>query len=143
MAAERRADVTWTGSLAGGEGVIEFFSGATGNLPVTWASRTDRSAGMTSPEELIAAAHASCFSMALSNTLSESGHEPERLHVIAKVTFDQEAGKIASSDLEVRGKVRGLDANGFADAAAVAKDGCPVSRALSGNVPITVKAVLE
>jgi lipoyl-dependent peroxiredoxin len=143
--AERRADVTWSGTLTRGEGLLEFTSGATGNLPVTWASRTARSEGKTSPEELIAAAHASCFAMALSGGLGDAGTPPERLHVAATCTFDQtEAGwRVTRSDLKVRGKVPGLDAAAFAKAAAQANEGCPVSNALKGNVQITVEATLE
>lgn len=145
MSVDRRADVTWSGSLAGGEGVISFTSGATGNLPVTWAARTEQSDGKTSPEELIAAAHASCFSMAFSGDLGKAGYTPERLHVSATVTFAQVDGryKVSRSALDVRGKVPGLDAAGFAEAAAAAKDGCPVSQALKGNVEITLTVALE
>jgi osmotically inducible protein OsmC len=143
--AERRANVTWTGTLAGGEGLLELTSGATGNLPVTWASRTERSDGKTSPEELIAAAHASCFAMALSGGLGDACTPPERLHVAAVCTLDQtDAGlRVTRVDLKVRGKVPGLDAVAFAKAAAGAKEGCPVSNALKGNVEITVEATLE
>jgi osmotically inducible protein OsmC len=145
MAADRRADVTWTGSLAAGEGLIEFFSGATGNLPVTWASRTERSDGKTSPEELIAAAHASCFAMALSHGLTEAGHKVERLHISATATIDQVEGafKITKVALNVSGKVSGLSDAAFRAAAEDAKNGCPVSQALKGNVAITLAARLE
>src|ERR671930_1073560 len=85
--AERTATTVWEGDLAHGSGNLSLTSGATGDLPVTWASRTERSAGKTSPEELIAAAHASCFSMALSHGLGEAGTPPERLDVSATVTF--------------------------------------------------------
>ncbi len=143
--AERRANVSWSGTLARGEGLLELTSGATGNLPVTWASRTERSDGKTSPEELIAAAHASCFAMALSGGLGDAGTPPERLHVAATCTLDQtDAGlRVTRVDLKVRGKVPGLDAAAFAKATATAKEGCPVSNALKGNVQITVEATLE
>lgn len=145
MAADRRADVTWTGSLASGEGLIEFFSGATGNLPVTWASRTERSDGKTSPEELIAAAHASCFAMALSHGLTEAGHKVERLHISATATIDQVDGafKITQIALAVSGTVPGLRESEFRSAAEDAKNGCPVSQALKGNVTISLEARLE
>jgi osmotically inducible protein OsmC len=143
--AERRARVTWTGTLAQGNGLLRLTSGAAPELPVTWASRTERSDGKTSPEELIAAAHASCFSMALSGGLGEAGTPPERLDVTAVTTFAQsDAGwRVVSSNLAVRGVVPGIDQAAFVQAAAEAKDGCPVSQALKGNVAIEVTATLE
>jgi lipoyl-dependent peroxiredoxin len=141
--AERTATTVWEGDLAHGNGILSLTSGATGDLPVTWASRTERSAGKTSPEELIAAAHASCFSMALSHGLTESGHPPDRLEVSATVTLSLDDGpKVSSSHLTVRGTVPGLDADGFAEAAKGAADGCPISGALKGNLEITVDAQL-
>jgi osmotically inducible protein OsmC len=141
--AERTATTVWEGDLAHGNGILSLTSGATGDLPVTWASRTERSAGKTSPEELIAAAHASCFSMALSHGLAESGHPPDRLEVSATVTLSLDDGpKVSSSHLTVRGTVPGLDADGFAEAAKGAADGCPISGALKGNLEITVDAQL-
>lgn len=120
-------------------------SGALPGFPVTWASRTKRSQGKSSPEELIAAAHAACFSMALSNTLANSGNPPERLTVTATVSFDMADGApaVTSSALEVVGRVPGMDAAGFEQAAVSAKDGCPVSRALKGNVDIQLNARIE
>jgi osmotically inducible protein OsmC len=141
--AERTATTVWEGDLAHGNGILSLTSGATGDLPVTWASRTERSAGKTSPEELIAAAHASCFSMALSHGLAESGHPPDRLEVSATVTLSLDDGpKVSSSHLTVRGTVPGLDADGFAEAAKGAADGCPISGALKGNLEISVDAQL-
>jgi osmotically inducible protein OsmC len=141
--AERTATSVWEGDLAHGNGILSLTSGATDDLPVTWASRTERSAGKTSPEELIAAAHASCFSMALSHGLAESGHPPDRLEVSATVTLSLDGGpKVTSSHLTVRGTVPGLDADGFAEAAKGAADGCPISGALKGNLEITVDAQL-
>ena len=144
MSAERRADVVWTGTLAKGGGTLTLHSGVATDLPVTWASRTERSDGKTSPEELVAAAHASCFAMAFSGGLAEAGTPPEELRVSAVVTFAQtESGfAVASSKLEVVGKVPGLDAGGFAAAAEAAKDGCPISQALKGNVELSVVATL-
>ena len=144
--AERRAEVTWEGSLIEGKGNIDSVgSGALSDLPVTWASRTERSDGKTSPEELIAAAHASCFSMALSGGLTKGGNTPERLHVTAVCTADRVDGAltITNVDLEVTGRVPGLDAEGFEKAANDAKENCPVSRALKGSVQLSVKAHLE
>jgi lipoyl-dependent peroxiredoxin len=142
--AERTGRCTWDGDLAHGNGVVTGDSGALGELPVTWASRTERSDGKTSPEELIAAAHASCFSMALSHGLSQAGNAPEQLQVSAKVTLDQRDGAptVTSSELTVTGRVPGLDQDGFAKAASDAGQNCPVSRAL-GGVEITVNATLQ
>jgi lipoyl-dependent peroxiredoxin len=142
--AERRADVIWTGTLAGGGGTIALHSGVAAGLPVTWASRTERSDGKTSPEELVAAAHASCFSMALSHGLTEAGTPPDELRVSATVTFSPtDAGHaVSSSALEVVGVVPGIDAAGFAAAAEAAKEGCPISQALKGNVELSVTAKL-
>ena len=144
ISAERRADVVWTGTLAKGTGTLKLNSGAATDLPVTWASRSERSEGKTSPEELVAAAHASCFAMAFSGDLTEAGTPPEELRVSAVVTFAQTGSgfALASSKLEVVGKVPGLDAGGFAAAAEAAKDGCPISQALKGNVELSVVATL-
>jgi lipoyl-dependent peroxiredoxin len=142
--AESSATAVWEGDLAHGGGKVAPASGAFGEQEVTWASRTSRSAGKTSPEELIAAAHASCFAMAFSNTLTQAGHVPERLEVSAKATFDTDAGpKITTMDLTVRGRVPGIDEDGFLEAANAAKEGCPVSGALKGNVEIRLDAALE
>jgi lipoyl-dependent peroxiredoxin len=142
MAAERTANVTWEGGLAKGRGTFTTGSGALGDQEVTWASRTERSEGKTSPEELIAAAHASCFSMALSHGLAEAGNPPERLEVSAAVTLEPGVG-IQSSRLSVKGRVPGIDAAAFEQAAQEAKDGCPVSGALQGNLEISIEATLE
>ena len=145
MAATRRADVTWEGDLMSGKGVVSASSSkAFSALPVTWASRTESAGGKTSPEELIAAAHASCYAMALSFGLGSAGKPPRKLEVSATVTFDKvDAGfRVTSSALTVRGWVPGLDAEGFRKAAEGAKDGCPVSHALKGNVTLSVEATL-
>jgi osmotically inducible protein OsmC len=142
---QRRADAVWQGSLAQGSGVVTLTSsGLAEALPVTWASRTERSNGKTSPEELVAAAHASCYSMALSHGLGEAGTPPEKLEVSATVTFAQVEGgwKVASSALTVKGTVPGIDEAGFKKAAEDAKDGCPISGALKGNVELSVEATL-
>lgn len=147
MAATRTAQVTWEGDLFHGRGTVTAgSSGLFRDAAVTWASRTEESQGRTSPEELLAAAHASCFAMALSHGLAGQGKKAERLEVTAVVTFDKvgEGFKVTSSALEVRGKVPGLDAAGFQQAAETAKEGCPVSQALKGNVQLSVKAsILE
>lgn len=142
--AQRRADAVWEGTLAQGHGVVSFASGALGPADVTWASRTEQSNGKTSPEELVAGAHAACFCMALSHTLAENGTPPERLEASATVTFaDTGAGfRVASSALKVKGVVPGIGAAAFREAAATAKDGCPISGALKGNVELSVEAEL-
>jgi lipoyl-dependent peroxiredoxin len=142
--AERTANTVWEGGLAKGNGTLSLKSGATDDLPVTWASRTERSDGKTSPEELIAAAHSSCFSMALSNELGQAGNDPERLDVTAVVTLDEVDGAptVTTSKLTVRGKVPGIDQEAFEKAAQGAGQNCPISRAL-GGVDISVDAKLE
>jgi osmotically inducible protein OsmC len=146
MATVRHADVTWEGDLASGSGVASAStSQAFSELPVSWASRTESPGGRTSPEELLAAAHASCFAMALSAGLVGGGTPPQKLEVSADVTFDKvEAGwRVVSSALKVRGRVPGVDAEGFRKAAEAAKDGCPISQALKGNVQLSVEAMLQ
>jgi osmotically inducible protein OsmC len=141
--AERSAHCTWNGDLAHGKGIVNGASGALPELSVTWASRTERSDGQTSPEELIAAAHASCFSMALSNELSQGGNAPEQLDVTARVTLDERDGAptVTSSEITVDGRVPGIDQETFIKAATNAGKLCPVSRALAG-VDISVQATL-
>jgi osmotically inducible protein OsmC len=141
--AERRAEVVWEGDLSRGNGKFTVGSGAMGEQPVTWASRTERSDGKTSPEELIAAAHGSCFAMALSGALAEGGTPPERLEITAVCTFDVDNVKVSSVDLDIRGYVPDLDAEGFQIAVEQAEQGCPVSNALRGNVEIRVNASLD
>jgi osmotically inducible protein OsmC len=141
--AERRAVVVWEGNLTQGGGKFTVGSGAMGELPVTWASRTERSDGKTSPEELIAAAHGSCFAMALSGVLDQGGTPPERLEITAVCTFDVDNVKVSSVDLDVRGRVPGMDAEDFQNAVEQADEGCPVSNALRGNVEIRFSASLD
>ena len=145
MAIQRYAEATWKGDLLNGAGTIDYVSsGAFTRMPVTWASRTEEHNGRTSPEELIAAAHASCFSMAFSSRLAKNGTPATRLDVKAVITFDKgDAGwKIARSDISVRGDVPGIDAATFASLAEDAKNNCPVSQALKGNVELAVDAQL-
>jgi osmotically inducible protein OsmC len=139
---ERTANVTWTGSLLEGSGTIDTVgSGAFGPLDVTWASRAEEPAGRTSPEELIAAAHASCFSMALSGGLAKAGTPPDRLETSATVTFVPGTG-ITAIALTVRGAVPGMDEDAFRAAAEDAKANCPVSKALASVPEITLDASL-
>jgi lipoyl-dependent peroxiredoxin len=142
MAVESSATTVWQGDLAKGAGITSPASGAFPDVPVSWASRTERTAGKTSPEELLAAAHAACYCMALSHELGEAGTPPERLEAKATVTFEPGVG-VQSSHLLVTGRVTGVDADAFADAARRAGEGCPISGALRGNVDITVDATLE
>jgi osmotically inducible protein OsmC len=140
--AERTANVTWSGSLMDGAGTIESVgSGAFGPLDVTWGSRAEESEGRTSPEELIAAAHAACFSMALSHGLAQAGSPPDRLEASATVTFVPGTG-ITTIALAVRGSVPGMDADAFLAAAEAAKESCPVSKALAAVPEITLDAAL-
>jgi lipoyl-dependent peroxiredoxin len=142
MAADRTAHVTWSGSLMEGSGTITSVeSGAFGPLDVTWAARTEDSDGLTSPEELIAAAHAACFSMALSHSLAEAGSPPEKLETSATLTFVPGTG-ITKSALRVRGSVPGMEEAAFLEAAEGAKENCPVSKALAAVPEITVDAAL-
>jgi osmotically inducible protein OsmC len=146
MAAVRRAEATWTGSLAEGSGMINHVtSGSIARLPVTWASRTEAPDGRTSPEELVAAAHAACYAMAFSGGLARNGTPPTSLNVGASVTFDKvEAGwKVVSSALTVHGVVPGIDAATFTSLAEAARDGCPISGMMHGNVVLSVEATLE
>jgi osmotically inducible protein OsmC len=145
MAAIRRAEATWSGDLQTGKGTVSAVtSGAFAELPVSWAARTETSDGRTSPEELVAAAPAACFSMAFSNELAKAGHPAERLDVSAEVTFDKgDAGwRVTTSALTVEGRVPGMSAPEFEKLAQAAKDGCPISKALAGNVELSVKASL-
>lgn len=139
------ANATWAGNLVEGSGTVSLASGLAGPLDVSWKARTEQQNGNTTPEELLAAAHAACFSMALSHGLAGDGTPPSRLETSATVSFEAlpEGGfGITSVHLTVRGDVPGLDANGFRAAAEAAKDGCPVSRALAGNVAMSVDATL-
>ena len=142
MAADRSASVTWQGSLFEGSGVInEVTSGAISNLNVSWPARTEDHGGNTSPEELIAAAHAACYAMGLSHGLSGAGTPPQKLDVSATCTFDPPV--ITTMAITVKGQVEGIDQATFESAAQEAAEGCPVSGALKGNVEITVSAELE
>lgn len=143
MATDRRADVTWQGSLMEGSGTIRSTtSGVLGEQRVTWANRAEDNPDATSPEELIAAAHAACFSMALSHALAQAGHAPDELNTSATVTFQPGAG-ITKIALTVEGAVPGLDAAAFEEAAQNAKENCPVSKALASVPEITLEARLR
>src|SRR5881398_3696609 len=137
MATDRRADVTWQGSLMEGSGTIRSTtSGKLGEQKVSWPNRSEDNPDATSPEELIAAAHAACFSMALSSGLAKAGHPPDELNTAATVTFQPGEG-ITRIALTVAGTVPGIDAAAFEEAAKAAKENCPVSKALAGVPEIT------
>jgi osmotically inducible protein OsmC len=143
MATDRKAEVTWQGDLMSGNGRIDSVtSGAFGGLDVSWPARSEEPEGKTSPEELIAAAHATCFSMALSNGLAQAGHPPEELKTSATVTFQPGEG-ITKIALDVAGRVPGIDEGAFQQAADGAKENCPVSKALTGVPEISLTARLE
>jgi lipoyl-dependent peroxiredoxin len=143
MATHRTAEVTWQGSLIEGSGTIDSTtSGVVAPLPVTWASRAEDPQGRTSPEDLLAAAHASCFAMALSGALADAGHPPDELRTSATVTFVPGTG-ITKIALSVRGRVPDIDEGAFREAAEGAKTGCPISQALTGVPEITLDARLE
>ncbi len=138
----RTAEVTWHGDLTEGRGTIESVgSGAFGPLDVTWRARAEEPEGMTSPEELIAAAHAACFSMAFASGLAKAGFTAEHLSSTATVTFVPGTG-ITTVALDVEGNVPGIAADRFRELGEQAKDGCPVSGAMKGNVDITVNVRL-
>ena len=143
--AERDAEVIWEGLLARGSGSLTSGSRALDGSPVTWAARTDAPNGKTSPEELVAAAHASCFAMALALVLGKANATPEQLVVRAVCTLDEIAGapRITRSALEVHGRVSHLSEGAFAKAVDEASRLCPVSNALTGNVEIFVEASFE
>jgi osmotically inducible protein OsmC len=143
MATENRAEVTWKGSLIEGGGAIhDTSSGKIGTQEISWKARAEDQHEQTNPEELIAAAHAACFSMALSHGLAQDSHAPEQLDTSATVTFVPGEG-ITKIALTVRGRVPGMAAEEFEQAAQAAKENCPVSKALAGVPEITLDAELE
>ena len=143
MATEKTARATWEGSLAEGSGQVSLGSGAVSDLAVSWKDRAEGGEG-TSPEELIAGAHASCVLMALAAGLARAGTPPTKLESEARTTFDKvgEGFAMTKMELQIRGQVDGLDDDAFREAAEGAKENCPVSQALSGNVEITLDASL-
>jgi len=141
MAAVSRADAVWEGDLMSGKGRVKVASGTFPEFPVTWASRAERTHG-TSPEELLAAAHAACYSMAFSNGLAKAGHKVERLNTSAEVEFVPGTG-ITTITLTTVGHIHGIDAAEFQKEAEAAKEGCPVSKALHGNVTLKLNARLD
>jgi osmotically inducible protein OsmC len=143
---DRKASSTWEGDLFTGKGTVTLDSAVIPPMDVSWAARAENPEGQTSPEELVAGAHATCYGMSLSLALAKNGTPPNRLDTSAVVRFEKREGEARSSvtrsALTVRGDVPGIDADTFARIAAEAKDGCPISRALQGNVEITLDAAL-
>ncbi len=145
MVAKSTAYATWEHELIKGSGTVRSDTGAFGALPITWAARAEQHNGKTSPEELLAAAHAACFAMALSGGLARQQKPADRLSVTATATFEKvgEAWKVSTMDLVVSGRVPGISAAQFEESARAAKEGCPISGALHGNVQINLTAKLE
>ena len=143
MATEKTARATWEGTLAEGHGRFSLGSGAVTDQAVTWKDRAEEGEG-TSPEELLAGAHASCVLMALAGALAKAGTPPTRLESEAKTTFDKvgEGFRITTIELSIRGEVEGIEEEAFQQAAEGAKENCPVSQALKGNVEVTLDAHL-
>jgi osmotically inducible protein OsmC len=141
MAATRTAHTVWNGDLISGSGQTTLDSSGLGTFDVTWKARTEAAEGQTSPEELIAAAHASCFSMAFSNMLAEAGHTPEEVRTKADVTFVPGTG-ITGSHLTVGARIPGISEEDVQRIAGEAKTGCPVSGALA-SINITLEATLD
>lgn len=144
MVAKRRAEVTWENDLIRGFGKVRFGTGALPETGVTWVSRTEQPNGKTSPEELLAAAHASCYAMALSATLAGNRTPPTRLDVTAECTFDRvgDKWKVTTMELTVKGVVPNIDDAKFQEMAKIGEAGCPISNALRNNVEIKVNASL-
>ena len=143
MAAQRTAEAVWEGSLVDGNGTVSMISsGAFGEFPVTWAARAESPGGKTSPEELMAAAHAACYAMALSHHLTGQGSTPERLHVSVTYTFVPGTG-ITAADIAVSGSVPGLSADEFEQMAREGEQSCPVSNAVRNNVQLSLVASLD
>lgn len=145
MAATREARAVWTGDLLTGGGTVSGSTGKFTDVPVSWSARTEAPGGKSSPEELLAAAHAACYAMALSADLGRAGLKPARIEVSAKVTFDKVGDKwtVVSSDLDVKAQVAGADAKKLAEVAEGTKENCPISRALKGNVRLSVRSALQ
>ena len=135
----------WDGDLAQGRGRVKGTSGGLAETSVSWAARSGAASGLTTPEELLAAAHAACYAMALSGGLGRMQKPPQRLQVSATATFDKvgDAWKVTTMELAVTGKVPGISATDFAAAAKAAAEGCPISGAVKGNVTVTHTATLE
>jgi lipoyl-dependent peroxiredoxin len=143
--ADRTAMASWSGTLTEGSGTVSLTtSGIVRDTPISWRARTAESEGLTSPEELLAGAHAACFAMAFTNTLVKAGHQPQGVDVTATCSFEQGDGgwSVTTMRLEATASVPGIDGSTYEDLAAQAKASCPISRAIAGNVEITLDARL-
>lgn len=145
MALRSTGRAQWDGDLASGGGTTTLGSGAAGPLGISWNARTEDQGGLTNPEELLASAHASCYSMALAGALARAGTPPTRLDTEAVATFDKtdDGFRVVSMELKLRGTVPGISEEDFLTAAEAAKEGCPISQALAGNVAISLDATLS
>jgi lipoyl-dependent peroxiredoxin len=145
MAVERKANAVWEGDLMSGSGTVSTQSGVVDNAIVKWSSRAEQADENTSPEELIAAAHAVCVSMALAHGLAQAGTPAQRLESEARATFDQtdDGFRLTTMKLAIHGRVEGIDGVAFQEAAEAAKENCPVSQALKGNVELSLDAQLD
>ena len=145
MAVKSKAEAVWEGDLPHGHGRVKGTSGGLAEASVSWAARTGTSTGNTTPEELLAAAHAACYSMALSGGLGRMQKPPASLKVSATATFDKvgEGWKVTTMEIVVVGKVPGISASEFEAAAKAAGEGCPMSGVMKGNVAVSVRATLE
>ena len=144
MAVRRSATAQWKGDLMSGSGKVSTETDAVRDATVKWSSRAEQADENTSPEELIAAAHATCISMALANMLAHAGNPPQQLDTEATATFDKvgDGFRMTTMEISIRGQVEGMDADAFREAAEGAKENCPVSQALKGNVEVSVDASL-
>ena len=144
MAVRRSATAQWQGDLMSGSGKVSTETDAVRDATVKWSSRAEQADKDTSPEELIAAAHATCISMALANMLAQAGNPPQQLETKATATFDKvgDGFRMTTMEISIRGQVEGMDADSFREAAEGAKENCPVSQALKGNVEVSVDASL-
>jgi lipoyl-dependent peroxiredoxin len=144
MAVKSKAEASWDGDLAQGRGKVKGTSGGLPETSVSWAARSGAATGLTTPEELLAAAHAACYAMALSAGLARMQKPPQHLDVSATATFDKvgDAWKVTTMELTVAGKVPGITAAEFEGAAKAASEGCPISGAIKGNVTVTHRATL-
>jgi osmotically inducible protein OsmC len=144
MATQRKASATWEGGLQDGKGRTTLESSGQGSYDVSWPARSEQPGGLTSPEELVAAAHASCYAMALSLVVAQSGGTPQRIDSSATVTFGpvEDGFAVTKIALTVRAQVEGMDEQAFQQAAEAAKDGCPISKLVKGNTELTLDASL-
>ncbi|MEX2439636.1 MAG: OsmC family peroxiredoxin [Actinomycetota bacterium] len=146
MEQRSKATANWQGGLADGSGTTRLGTGIGGEMAMSWTARTEGADGQSSPEELLAGAHATCFNMALSKVLADAGHPPARLETTATTTFEtggEQGSHVASTHLSVHGSVPGMDTDTFLHSAETAAQNCPISKAVRGNIEITVDSSLN